>query len=145
MNEWIRKRTVPENRTTESTKETGRAANAWRGQLRMICVSIPSVIWSLYSKSISARIEPTSSEGRIRALRKIGNSSPRFSFVTWIGPLLTFILAWLVDGDDIPTSTPTHLTYHKARSHSSIKNLIHSQDKPVIDLCIFAILHKELS
>lgn len=36
-------------------------------------------------------------------------------------------------------------SYHKARSYSTIKNFINSQNKPVIDLCIFTILHKELS
>lgn len=95
--------TVPENRTTERTSETGKTANACFGQFKISCVSIPSVTWSLYSKSISAlyshkdqstaknvpiliTVEPASSEGRIRARLKIGNSCPKFSSVTWIGP-----------------------------------------------------------
>lgn len=97
--------TVPENRTTDSTSEMGSAANACLGQFRISCVSMPSVIWSLYSKSISAlyqnqhvehpihsaytilrTMDPTSSDLLILALLNIGNSSPKLSSVTWIGP-----------------------------------------------------------
>lgn len=46
--------TVPENRTTDNSRETGKAAKDCRGQFSITCVSIPNVIWSLYSKSISA-------------------------------------------------------------------------------------------
>jgi hypothetical protein len=45
---------VPENLTTDSNRDTGKAAKSTLGQFSMSCVSTPIDIWSENSKSISA-------------------------------------------------------------------------------------------
>ena len=96
---------VPENRTIETAKATGRTAVRGLGQFKIIFVSIPNVIRSLKSTSmracsraVSASVDP-SSTGWTRQLLNMGKSSPKLISVTFMlerksgfwGPLRTVV------------------------------------------------------
>ena len=102
---------VPLNLTILTLSATGRTAALGRGKLRIMAVSIPSVIASERSTSIHAcslpsplppLISPIAPPGLLpsllrwssasspfptRQLLKMGNSSPKFTSVTLTGPI----------------------------------------------------------